>query len=242
MRLGVCAIFKDEGPYLAEWLSFYRAQGVERFYLYDNGSTDGGGNRLGVDVEVLPWPGRAQQFPAYWDCLRRCEAEWLAFLDIDEFMYHPDGSTLRDNVISHAPFAAIWAPWRMFGWGQHLTRPAGGVVESYLLRAADDHPHHAYSHGGKTIVRPSRVEAFSNPHHFAMRGCASVTDYDSGLLVNHYFTRSREEAKTKCARGRGDTGAIRDWQVEFEDTALDYSSTYDDRLAQLVQRRVEVAA
>src|SRR5512133_3338974 len=38
--LAVCAIFRDEARYLAEWVSFHRVQGVEKFYLYDNRSTD----------------------------------------------------------------------------------------------------------------------------------------------------------------------------------------------------------
>jgi hypothetical protein len=153
-------------------------------------------------------------------------------------MFHPDGSTLLDAVTCHAPFDAIWAPWRMFGWGPHLTKPRGSVVESYTLRAADGHPHHAYEHGGKTIVRPSRVEAFSNPHHYAVRGGPSATDYDSGLLVNHYFTRSREEAKVKCGKVRADTGGLRDWQTDFEDVAVEYASVFDDRLVHIVRRRL----
>ncbi len=242
MKLGLCAIFKNERSYLGEWLAFYRAQGVECFYLYDNDSTDGGGRGLGPDVQVIPWPGQVQQLAAYWDCLKRCETEWLTFLDVDEFMYHPDGSTLLDNVACRVPYEALWAPWRMFGWGPHLTRPKGGVVENFLLRAADDHPHHEYSHGGKAIVRPAKVKSISNPHHFGMSGGPSAVDHDSGLLVNHYFTRSREEAKLKCARGRADTGSIRDWQVDFEGTAADYATTYDDRLAQLIRKRMEAAA
>jgi hypothetical protein len=47
--LSICAIFKDEAPYLAEWIEFHRHVGVERFLLYDNLSTDNG-------REVLePW-------------------------------------------------------------------------------------------------------------------------------------------------------------------------------------------
>src|SRR5262249_4424977 len=38
--LAVCAIFRDEARYLAEWVSFHRVQRVERFYLYDNRSAD----------------------------------------------------------------------------------------------------------------------------------------------------------------------------------------------------------
>lgn len=38
--LSICAVIKNEGPYLEEWIEFHRIQGVEHFYLYDNGSAD----------------------------------------------------------------------------------------------------------------------------------------------------------------------------------------------------------
>src|SRR5262249_58542936 len=63
--LAVCAIFRDEARYLAEWVSFHRVQGVERFYLYDNRSSDDwrGGRGPGVRAGVrrgapLPAPAR----------------------------------------------------------------------------------------------------------------------------------------------------------------------------------------
>jgi hypothetical protein len=41
-KIGVCAIFKDEAPYLLEWIAFHRMVGIDLLVLYDNGSTDGG--------------------------------------------------------------------------------------------------------------------------------------------------------------------------------------------------------
>ena len=38
--LSVCAIYKNEARYLAEWLEFHLLAGVEHFFLYDNNSTD----------------------------------------------------------------------------------------------------------------------------------------------------------------------------------------------------------
>src|SRR5690348_6409443 len=38
--LSACAIFRNEAPYLAEWLVFHLGVGVEHFYLYENNSTD----------------------------------------------------------------------------------------------------------------------------------------------------------------------------------------------------------
>ena len=44
--LSVCAIYRNEAPYLAEWIEFHRLVGAERFFLYDNGSTASGSSVL----------------------------------------------------------------------------------------------------------------------------------------------------------------------------------------------------
>lgn len=38
--LAICAIAKDEGSYFSEWIEWHLKMGVEKFYIYDNGSTD----------------------------------------------------------------------------------------------------------------------------------------------------------------------------------------------------------
>lgn len=53
---------KNEKPYLKEWLEYHLLQGVEHFYLCDNGSTDGTDAYLepyvakGV-ITYIPLPG-----------------------------------------------------------------------------------------------------------------------------------------------------------------------------------------
>ena len=34
----ICAIFKNEAPYLREWIEFNRVVGIEHFYLFNNNS------------------------------------------------------------------------------------------------------------------------------------------------------------------------------------------------------------
>ena len=59
--LSVGAIFRDEADYLQEWIEFHRLVGVERFFLYDNGSVDDWRTVLapymrdGI-VDVHDWP------------------------------------------------------------------------------------------------------------------------------------------------------------------------------------------
>lgn len=91
--LGVAAIMKNEKPYLKEWLEYHRLQGVEHFYLCDNGSTDGTAAYLepyvaeGV-ITYIPLPGVDKQAECYEKIVAGYgrETEWLAFIDLDEFL------------------------------------------------------------------------------------------------------------------------------------------------------------
>ena len=39
-RVALCLIFKNEAPFLKEWLDYHLALGVDHFYLYNNNSDD----------------------------------------------------------------------------------------------------------------------------------------------------------------------------------------------------------
>jgi|GEM_PF-4049655 len=41
MKFGIGAIFKDELDYILEWLAWRRLAGFARFFVADNGSSDG---------------------------------------------------------------------------------------------------------------------------------------------------------------------------------------------------------
>jgi hypothetical protein len=223
MRLG-------EAPYLREWIAHYRRIGATRFFLYDNGSTDDGGIVAAAEgAEVVVWPGRAQQMKVYEAGCKAAagEVDWLVVVDVDEFMYHPSGASLPEVLAPLERFSQVWAPWRMFGWRPHDRKPPGGTVENYLWRAPDDSPVHAH---GKAVVRPERVGSWPDPHFASVGG--HTTHGTSGLLVNHYWTRSREEAFAKFARGRADTGTVRAWD-EVERAAPALASTQDLRLSRL---------
>ena len=38
--LTLCAIAKNEGRYLQEWIEYHKMLGVEKFFIYDNDSAD----------------------------------------------------------------------------------------------------------------------------------------------------------------------------------------------------------
>ena len=35
-NVAICAIFKNEEPYIKEWIEFHKIVGVDHFYLYNN--------------------------------------------------------------------------------------------------------------------------------------------------------------------------------------------------------------
>ncbi len=176
ITLAVCAIFRDEARYLAEWVTFHRVQGVERFYLYDNLSTDDWRSELGPEiaagiVEVRHWPDVPGQASAYEDCLRRhrTDTRWIAFIDIDEFLFSPTGRPLPEVLREFDTHPGVVVNWRVYGTNGWEHPPDGLVIDNYPLRAPDDHPANRLV---KSIVYPrNTLGATTQPaHYFRLRG------------------------------------------------------------------------
>jgi hypothetical protein len=221
--VAVCAIFRDEGRYLAEWVSFHRVQGVERFYLYDNRSTDDWRSELEPEitagiVEVRRWPFVPGQATAYEDCLRRHrdDARWIAFIDIDEFLFSPTGRRLPEVLRGFDMHPGVMVNWRTYGTNGWEHPPPGLVTENYVWRGPDDHPGNRLA---KSIVYPRRTLGVVSSHYFRLRGTPvgedrrprgePIRDATTDLLrINHYYAKSEEDLRRKAARPDADTGTV----------------------------------
>lgn len=224
-KIAICAIFKDEAPYLLEWLAFHKMIGVDLFFLYDNGSSDGGADivrasNFARNVTLTEWPERPGQLSAY-NHFREHHAPrftWAAFIDIDEFIMPLVGSSIRDILMrpAYRHFAQILLQWVVFGPSGHERRPPGLVIENYVRRL----PLNAEaSRHIKTIVRTATMRGIDyTPHAAECDGPAcntrgeevlpyaiQPTECHDVMVVNHYFTKSREEWDFKRRRGRGDS-------------------------------------
>lgn len=218
----VVAIIKDEAPYLAEWIAFHRLQGFDRFLIYDNESSDGSGEiaeRTGA--EVIPWLGEIRQLPAYHDaCERRLDPDdWAAFIDVDEYLWRPDGQPVVDGLPTTG--LAVGVPWAMYGDGGHTERPEGLTIEQYTWREEGPNPH------VKQILKPRQVRQFADPHHTDVP-FHRATD----MLINHYWTRSVAECEAKFERGRADY-AVKRTMDEFWRARESLTAVHDPRLAMM---------
>lgn len=183
--LSVCAIFRDEASYLDEWLTFHSFIGVDRFYLYNHRSVDN-------YPEVLePWiragkvilldakekEGRDAQQLSYRDCIKkvRFSSKWVAFIDLDEFLWSPSAEGVREVLNDFPRAAGLAVRWVLFGSNGHEKRPKEGVLRSFtkclpvgrgneenaLARDAASRKNRVPVTGryfqGKSIVNPRRI-------------------------------------------------------------------------------------
>jgi hypothetical protein len=229
--LSICAIYRDEAPYLREWIEFHRLVGVERFFLYDNESVDEHREVLAPYIEdrtvvlhdwpVIPAPripGRRPasllhpQHLAYNDCLRwhRRDSRWIAFLDVDEFLFSPTGTRLPDVLREYERWPGVVVNWAMFQSSGHRTQPEGPVIANYRVRLNSPRNHQV-----KSIVQPAHTVRSRTGHQFLYTSLSAVDEnhYPAGssrtksvsfsrLRINHYFTKSEEEFMRKVGRRR----------------------------------------
>ena len=178
LPLAVATLFRDEAPYFEEWIEYHRMVGVERFWLYDDSSSDRWREALEPHrrsglVEVIDWSGEGanafvtRQVDAQRDALRRAagHARWLALIDADEFLLPLVEDTISACLERHfAAAAAVYVNWRNFGTGGVHLRQAGPLLFRLTACAPPLHPRNAV---GKSIVRPElvRAERLWSPHH-----------------------------------------------------------------------------
>ena len=222
--LSLLAIVKNEKEYIREYIRFYRMNGVEHFYLYDNESDIPLAEVLAEFIDVctiVPISGEKQQIAAYNHFVLNFskETEWVAVFDIDEFVMPKQHATFRDFVLDVGRKAdCISINWVIFGNGPHIAKPAnGGVVENYLYSEGRQHKN------VKSVVRTKAIRKFRHPHfpelkwfskHInalgnPMSGAENLEETTHVIQLNHYFTKSLEEFEVKLRSKRADTGQVR---------------------------------
>ncbi len=226
------AIVKDEALYLPEWIEFHLLQGVRHIFLYDNGSTDNSHEVLAPYlrddlVTIIPWANFSAtlnpQSLAYNHALANFGPDfaWMAFIDIDEFLYPVQADSLDQamNALAHLPGVSL--PWVCFGPSGHKTTPQGLVIKNFVERVAFPPRSDQYTlikH--KAIVNPREIVGASWPHVFHTREDGPILINDRGhrfpvrrakdlrnatadhLRLHHYFTRSLEDMQRKVQKGR----------------------------------------
>lgn len=179
--LSICALFRDEAPYMKEWIEFHRIVGVEHFYLCSNNGTDNYMKVLAPYIESgiveltevttsdVDENGRylvnPYQAPHYNIILEksRGESRWVAFLDSDEYLYPVQADSLALFLKDYEEFGGLGVNWHMFGTS-HVAKlnPKKTLIEQLT---------HCAPHGSgvnthvKTVLQPELALQFLHGVH-----------------------------------------------------------------------------
>lgn len=203
-------IFRDEAPYLKEWIEFHRLAGIEHFYLYNNLSKDNFIKVLQpyIDkkiVELIEWPNESSnqaewdaiQIAAYNDALKRAKSKtkWLAIIDSDEFLFPVKEESLKTFLKSYEKksIGGILVSWVVFGTSKISKIPEDKLLIETLVYSASGGSDHF-----KTICRPKHVSHVCSPHyviykegyhHCTPSGQMPPFIEIDRIRINHYWSR-----------------------------------------------------
>lgn len=214
-------MFKNEAPWLKEWIEYHRLLGVERFYLYNNDSDDN--YREVLDpyieqniVELIEWDSKTApwhkvtrkrhvgfQITAFNDCIKRAlgKADWVAIIDSDEFIVPLPGVHALHTFLDRALQTNIGTftfLWKLYGTSGVWNIPEGTLMtEALFMRKEDGGDYHPNTLG-KCLHCPEAVE-FCYLHSARLKdGFRKQFIWD--VRINHYVLRGLQETLQKrCA-------------------------------------------
>jgi hypothetical protein len=205
--LAVATIFRQEAPWLREWIEYHLLLGVDHFFLYNNHSRDDfrrvlrpyqkSGLVTLYDLS-LPDPFNRWQIKAINHAAHLCKGHftWLAVIDVDEFIVPHHVSTIPELLRPLERHAAIFLHWQMFGT-TGISRLAQGQlsIEHFTRKAEPDYNECVL---GKSIVQPNKIIRMKVHEPVLPNGINIVladgsqrqkTPTVHTAQINHYWTR-----------------------------------------------------
>lgn len=224
-NLSVTAIIKNEGAYIKEWIEYHKIVGVERFYIYDNYSSDTTKNILmpyinSGEVVYTLFPDKnifsvALQIAAYNDAIKRYKncTKWMAIIDVDEFIVpvYSDCDSIIDILKKNERRCGIVVPWVLYGYDGNYDKPNGLVIENYS-KSCDKTKLDVLPSGCgwikndffqcKSIVNP-RMVVYGHVHYCRyLFGKSSMRMNKNEIRINHYWTKSYKELCERMNRNK----------------------------------------
>ncbi len=234
--VGLCAVAKNEGTYLEEWIAYHHLMGFAPIRVYAHDCTDNSHAVLARLAkaglcEWVPFTSPAEDRPewiAYADGLERLldRTDWLTFVDIDEMIVTPKHASIQSFLREREGLDAIGVNRMVFGSSGHKTREPGLVMErftrcaprefrgNHMLRtlARSEVIELPRAHG--TRLKPGTVHRTVAGEDLDDSGLSREVSHDA-IRVQRYFTKSRQEWDQR-AEGRR-SPIKRRIEAEFEE-------------------------
>ena len=231
MKTAICCIAKCENRYLKEWVDYHLNLGFSHIYIWDNNNPDGEHIEEALpnysQVTVLDCRGeKAFQNKAYTRFYKEYgkEYDWIAYIDVDEFITFSEESRLRtiDEFLNRydAKVQIVHLNWMCYGDSGIVDSEGYSVLSRFKTPMEfekkvkydfpeNDHVKSLYRGGldpeelnigphttskGDFLV----VDALGNP---CDNSCFKPYDF-SIAFIRHYVTKTLLEWIVKKSRGR----------------------------------------
>ena len=240
--LSAVTLFRDESRYLAEWIEFHLCAGVDHFYLFNHHSATREHETVLMPYIVAGLVELADAFDSLLDengtvvqqaQLRTfthavqthgADSEWMAFIDVDEFLYATGPVTIVDPfhgafevnepslpevLLGYREFGGVVVHWMLYGSSGYRDTPVGQVVDRYVWRAQ------APARMFKVVAQPSKIRRLNNHNHDYLPGFFAVdennemvahntshkrTQTATVLRINHYRHKSEQHTRARLQR------------------------------------------
>ncbi|HSX12962.1 MAG TPA: glycosyltransferase family 92 protein [Chlamydiales bacterium] len=214
----VCALFKNESRNIREWIEYHRLIGVDHFYLYENSANDGFMKVLRPYINrklvtLIPWPDNIEkeegenlfkwslstQVPAYENAIvlhAKKEAEWLVFLDIDEFILPVEG-TMTELLEQYRDYSELEMDTEFFEAARSTTPTKNLVIESVDITKP---PKVQLAECvKKSIFKPEKIIGSQwAPYRCLVGDQKQSLQLDKNIVqVNRYLNRNKRTIETK---------------------------------------------
>ena len=240
--LSLLSIFKNETMNLKLWLDHYLWQGVEHFYLIDNGSDDNPLTILQeyIDKGIVSYyylPEKYKQVDHYryvFDTENiKDKSTWLAVCDLDEFFFGVNQKLTTKIKSLENYFDYILCNWKMFGSNGLENQPTD-------IRTAITHCATNLHELTKYIFKPNIIK---NSSQICIHKLLDISYINKNRIrianqlirLNHYPIQSLEFfQKVKMTRGAADSensNNIRDMNYFI---SYNFSEVNDETLKNII--------
>lgn len=242
MRVGICSIQRNRGPWIREWVLFHYLLGARYFYIGIHKTTDDSFAALEqlsihINIKTFAIADTTHQSPQsdfYQYTLDRFrhEVDWIAFIDQDEFLFPTKVETLEAALknFSGKSYSALGVYWQCFGSGGHVKEPKGLILDNYKYRAPDDFGPNSHV---KSIVQTAMLQGsirilcvhrfetslgtFDEKGRAVKGGFTGLQASYEHLRINHYICQSREYfLKVKRPQGDGNRNVTKEDDLRTE--------------------------
>lgn len=207
MKVALTCIAKDEDFYIQEWIDYNLKLGFDQIFIYENNWTC---NINHTNVTKIPFPGPSKQLQAYNHFLNTYgnQFDYVAFFDCDEFLVLKKHNTIQEFLNDYNPKNGIAINWQHYGADNKIRRESNSLLKQFTKRENGINQH------VKTILNTKSKGVMVNPHHSNLPNIDTNGKFFNGpfnkqgddkiAIINHYYHKTFDDWKIRCARGRAD--------------------------------------